>query len=342
MDWLQTAEITHIQKLQHVFGDYSEIMLFLSQLGDPRSAFLVCVPLVYCVSRAKGLKVMWAAVMSEWLNLILKKLLHGQRPYWWIHFSNLFNDSNRPIIKQYRLTCETGPGVPSGHAMVTTAVWFIMMSSLATYLQSANQKSRTTKLLSLLPWLFLSGLASVVCVSRVFIASHFTHQVFLGVFVGLVVGLLVAKLPVETFATSTHLAFAFSTVLVTFIQNGLLIAMDSDPAWSIPLALRWCDHKEWVHLDTTPFYTLARDFGSLALMVVAERAVALKEIPSVLRKIVAAGMCLVFAQVAELVKFSVVDVNVFYLLGAVKYGLIMVGVVVIKRLWCCGVKDKKC
>ena len=76
-------------------------------------------------------------------------------------------------------------GVPSGHAMVTTAVWFIMMSSLATYLQSANQKSRTTKLLSLLPWLFLSGLASVVCVSRVFIASHFTHQVFLGVFVGM-------------------------------------------------------------------------------------------------------------------------------------------------------------
>ncbi|XP_038049487.1 glucose-6-phosphatase 2-like [Patiria miniata] len=344
MDRLQAIEITHLQRLQHVFGDYSEAMLFLSHLGDPRSAFLMCVPLVYCISRGAGLKVLWAAVMSEWLNLLLKWILNGHRPYWWVHESKLYEDDNRPIIKQYRLTCETGPGVPSGHAMVATAVWFIMMSSLATHLatmsKSTNPRSRLMRFICILPWLFLAGLASVICVSRVFIATHFTHQVLLGVLVGVLVGLFISNLQVHAFSTSTHVGFAIFVVLATFLQYGIMAALNFDPSWSMTLALRWCERREWVHLDTTPLYCIARDFGSLTLLAASERFVATKEIAGVGRQIAAVATSLICAQLIELVRFPMDNVSVFYAMGAVKYGAVVVSTVAIKRLCCYGKKNK--
>ena len=97
---------------------------------------------------------------------------------------------NEDMIFEYclifSLACHLG--VPSGHVMVTVAVWFIVVSSLATHLatrhRATNRKSRFKGFLCKLPYLFLAGLASVICVSRVFIATHFTHQVLLGIVVG--------------------------------------------------------------------------------------------------------------------------------------------------------------
>ncbi|XP_022106539.1 glucose-6-phosphatase 2-like [Acanthaster planci] len=343
MDRLQALEITHLQKLQHIFGDYSETMLFLSHLGDPRSAFLVYVPLVYCISRGAGLKVLWAAVTSEWLNLALKWLLNGQRPYWWVHECNMYKENNRPIIKQYRLTCETGPGVPSGHAMVTTAVWFIMMSSLTTHLAIAykpSQRSLMMRFICILPWLFLAGLASVICVSRVFIATHFSHQVLLGVAVGLLVGLVISNLQVESFSTSTHLAFAIFVVMATLIQSGIMVALNFDPTWSMTLALRWCERQEWVHLDTTPLFSIARDFGSLTLLALTEWFITTKEVISGGRKIAALLTSLILAQLIELVKLPTDSVGIFYAMGAVKFGAVMAAMAIVKQLCCYGEKNK--
>jgi glucose-6-phosphatase len=49
------------------------------------------------------------------------------RPYWWIP------ENNPPTggiarLHQFPVTCETGPGSPSGHLMVTAAVWQIILS----------------------------------------------------------------------------------------------------------------------------------------------------------------------------------------------------------------------
>ena len=42
------------------------------------------------------------------------RLLHGERPYWWVHETSLYQVA--PTIHQYSLTCETGPGTESLHA----------------------------------------------------------------------------------------------------------------------------------------------------------------------------------------------------------------------------------
>lgn len=34
----------------------------------------------------------------------------GQRPYWWVMESNVYSGEERPFLKQFKITCETGPG----------------------------------------------------------------------------------------------------------------------------------------------------------------------------------------------------------------------------------------
>lgn len=57
------------------------------------------------------------------------RILQGERPYWWV-FQNQEYLQVRFIpeeIKQFSLTCETGPGSPSGHVMVSASVWYFMI-----------------------------------------------------------------------------------------------------------------------------------------------------------------------------------------------------------------------
>lgn len=44
----------------------------------------------------------------------------------------------------------------------------------------------------------------------------------------------------------------------------LLVVNGFDPDWSVNKALKWCQKKSWVYLDTTPFCALAR-LGGAAL-----------------------------------------------------------------------------
>ena len=80
-------------------------------------------------------------------------------------------------------------GCPSGHVMVTAAVWFVMMSALANHIQSrghnpANSVTDSERFMGRLPWLFLVVLTTGISVSRVYIATHFPHQVLLGAVIG--------------------------------------------------------------------------------------------------------------------------------------------------------------
>lgn len=57
--------------------------------------------------------------------------MHGDRPYWWVHEVETQNNSTNlfPEIFQYASTCETGPGMPSGHAMGTSAAWYVLVQA---------------------------------------------------------------------------------------------------------------------------------------------------------------------------------------------------------------------
>ena len=67
-------------------------------------------------------------------------------------------------------------------------------------------------------------------------------------------------LPNSKISLST--ASALSLLSGVGIYYGLQI-IGLDPEFSVPLAMAYCQERSWVHLDTTPFYSLMRSTGAL-------------------------------------------------------------------------------
>ena len=47
---------------------------------------------------------------NNFFTCVCYRLLHGQRPYWWVYETKFYSEDNRPDFDQFELTCETGPG----------------------------------------------------------------------------------------------------------------------------------------------------------------------------------------------------------------------------------------
>jgi glucose-6-phosphatase len=61
--------------------------------------------------------------------------MHGERPYWWVHEmeeAHKLDAHPHKIaeIHQYSSTCETGPGMPSGHSMAMSAAWYVIIHAI--------------------------------------------------------------------------------------------------------------------------------------------------------------------------------------------------------------------
>ncbi|XP_064643531.1 glucose-6-phosphatase 2-like [Lineus longissimus] len=313
---LHQWEVQIIQELQTKFKNSSELMLFLTKLGDPRFAFLIYFPLVYFLNKRIGIQVIWIAAVSEWLNAILKWVLYGHRPYWWVHESGLYQDV--PQLQQYRLTCETGPGSPSGHAMVTAAVWYAIIKAF-------NASTVNHRIFwSCLSWLFFILLMLSVMVSRCFIATHFPHQVLLGT----VTGLLVSELFSQHFNLGPNLkTYIISSILLltsALILHGVLDALVGNTMWSLKSATKWCGKKAWIHLDTTPYFAFTRDSASIFGVGLAQQLTKnQKEIKRSCRRktgevLIAVG----FAIVTESMHIPQQPISVFYFLSCIKWTLV--------------------
>ena len=240
--------------------------------------------------------------------------------------------SKRGIIKHYQTLSLICPyaGSPSGHAMGSSCVWYVMITSALNFTRPA---SSVTSLQRFQRWVLvlyctLTSLASSslvvseysqycrfrllrsclwmafwvvqisVCISRVFIATHFPHQVILGLLAGechlaatniqscfvtcnscvccnqscyfcpQCVGMLVA----EAF---NHIPSIYNASLKVYLQTNvclfsfagcfylILKSTELDPLWSVTKAKRWCANPDWIHLDTTPFAGLVRNLGAL-------------------------------------------------------------------------------
>lgn len=75
--------------------------------------------------------------LRESLILIIlnNRLMHGERPYWWVHEMEEAHKADvHPHkiseIHQYSSTCETGPGMPSGHSMAMSAAWYVIIHAV--------------------------------------------------------------------------------------------------------------------------------------------------------------------------------------------------------------------
>lgn len=307
--------------LQRQWGELSECMLFLSNVGDPRYAFLIYFPVAFCISRSTGTRVLWTACVAEWLNAVLKLILHGDRPYWWVGETYYYLDKKEledTLPKQYYLTCETGPGSPSGHAMVTSAVLYVLVRAVLdldnkspsplgnlkedlelqedlstdmggsetseplkpkkVFLLSnesvpdtspvtniAHEKmSNPSMALQIAVWTGFAVILLAVNVSRVYIATHFPHQVIAGTFGGIYLVEIMRENLVPSPRLTHYLFGSLVGVVGIILTYHALTTLGYDPLWSIPMAQKWCANPDWVHPDTSLFFAVVRDVSCLA------------------------------------------------------------------------------
>uniref|UniRef100_UPI00398EEC52 glucose-6-phosphatase catalytic subunit 1-like isoform X5 n=1 Tax=Pristiophorus japonicus TaxID=55135 RepID=UPI00398EEC52 len=265
MDLLHSSGVELVQYLQLNYKDSQSWFTFISFAADLRNTFFVFFPIWFHLCEAVGVKLIWVAVVGDWLNLIFKWILFGQRPYWWVHETSYYGNSSVPVLEQYPITCETGPGSPSGHAMGSAGVWYVMVTAfLASMLRRGKVNMNNNLCLRAFLWGVFWVIQVCVCVSRVFVATHFPHQVFLGVISGMVVAELFGRIKAIYNATLRQYLkitlFLFSFALGFYL---LLKVLGVDLLWSLEKAQRWCARAEWIHIDSTPFASLVRNMGAL-------------------------------------------------------------------------------
>ncbi|XP_071394201.1 glucose-6-phosphatase 2-like [Centroberyx affinis] len=272
MDVVYSSGVLVIQHLQNHYREYHDFLNFMSTVGDPRNIFSVYFPLWFHLSHTVRTKMIWVAVFGDWFNLIFKWILFGHWPYWWVQETHFYHNDSLPHLEQFNITCETGPGSPSGHAMGSACVWYVMITSALNFtrptsdtsVQSFQRLATMFRLLRSCLWMAVWVIQISVCLSRVFIATHFPHQVILGVLAGMLVAEVFHHIPsIHTASLKVYLqtnVFLSSSAVCLYL---LLKLLDIDLLWSIPKAKKWCVNPDWIHLDTTPFAGLVRNLGAL-------------------------------------------------------------------------------
>ncbi|XP_074245229.1 glucose-6-phosphatase 3 isoform X1 [Saimiri boliviensis] len=219
------AGIVIAEALQNQLAWLENVWLWVTFLGDPKILFLFYFPAAYYASRRVGIAVLWISLITEWLNLVFKWFLFGDRPFWWVHESGYY--SQAPVqVHQFPSSCETGPGSPSGHCMITGAALWPIMTALSSQLATRTRSC--------------------------------CHSTLLGAVLG---WLMTPRVPVErelSFYGLTALALMLGTSLIYWT----LFTLGLDLSWSISLAFKWCERPEWIHMDSRPFASLSRDSGA--------------------------------------------------------------------------------
>lgn len=294
----------------------------ISNLFDPRYAFLFYAPLLYSLDRYTGRKIMWVAVIAEWSNQILKWILHGERPYWWIHETPVYSNTTLPDVQQFKVTCETGPGSPSGHAMVTASVWYILIEALLKR-QSSESKGN---IFSKIAWAIYTIILAAVSLSRIYIAAHFPHQCVLGGIIGVAVAILVSNLNTDHMSRRAYIMGSLGLFLSAMTTYAALRMFGMNPMWSVDRALKWCAKREYVHLDTTPFFSMMRYVGFFLGMGIGLTSpytyyvskVNFNMTAKIVCAILAVGLCKLY----ELIKLPMYSTLVFYSMAMASHAIL--------------------
>ncbi|XP_043910608.1 glucose-6-phosphatase catalytic subunit 1-like [Protopterus annectens] len=264
MDLIHGSGVQMVQYLQTSYKDSQQLFIFVSFAADLRNTFFVFFPIWFYLCESVGIKLIWVAVIGDWLNLVFKWILFGERPYWWVHETSYYRNSSIPNIEQFPGTCETGPGSPSGHSMGSAGVYYVMVSAVLTLIIQKCQPSYKNWCLRGMLWMAFWGIQVCVSLSRIFLAAHFPHQVIAGVISGMAVAEafghigLIYRASLKRYVSITLFLFFFALGFYL-----LLKVFGVDLLWSVEKAKRWCVNAEWVHIDTTPFAGLLRNLGTL-------------------------------------------------------------------------------
>ena len=140
----------------------------LSCLGEPMLSFLIIFPLLVSMKREVGVRYLASLMVSQWVGMVLKWMIQGDRPYWWSHTTQTFTYETE--ILQTGETCQTGPGCPSSHCQTWAVTSYVVFDLI-------QRKPSTSSAF----W----SLQVMMGLSRSFVGAHFPHQCVLGTAVGI-------------------------------------------------------------------------------------------------------------------------------------------------------------
>ena len=209
MDVFNQAELAVNLILQSLDPGLQSIMRIITMLGD-QIFYIMFMPTIYwCVNAWAGLRIGVMLLSSASLNGFFKVLLKGPRPYW-------ISDKIVPGVH------ETSFGIPSGHAMNSTAVWG------QSALETKNRKAIWSAIILVL----------LISISRLILGMHFLSDILLGLLLGVMLLFIFARVekPLGAWlnkqSLKNQLLLAFFSSLFLIGLNWMIIALSS--GWQMP------------------------------------------------------------------------------------------------------------
>ncbi|XP_009083291.1 PREDICTED: glucose-6-phosphatase 3, partial [Acanthisitta chloris] len=223
MDALHEAGVRAAAALQAGPPWLEQFWIFLTSRADPKSIYTICFPLAHSLDTHMGLMVLWIGLVAEWLNVVFKWFLFGERPYWWLQESG-FSHRELLLPRQFPVTCETGPGSPSGHCMITGAALWPLITALTAQVSSHTQ----SRALRMIPFLAYSLFMVAMGLSRIFVLAHFPHQVATGILAGAALGWGLQCHPPDFRVPRFFVVVALSLLLSTVALHSLVTTAGID------------------------------------------------------------------------------------------------------------------
>lgn len=222
-------------------------------------------------------------------------------------------------------------------------------------------------------WVLMGLVLLVVCMSRVFMAAHFPHQVIAGLasglsapreencsvdetgvcsfwwdFSGCLSGVLVAEVVSwqKWIYGASMRNYICTTVFLTSFAIGFYLLLKSvgvDLLWTIEKAQKWCVRPEWVHLDTTPLASLLRNMGTLLGLGLGLQSSQSKRIMkcSISSKTGSIAASLLLLQFLDRWTFSSDDLLTFYFLSFAKSAVaLLIPTLLVPFALCCIFESK--
>jgi membrane-associated phospholipid phosphatase len=151
MDPIYEFGLNMTRWLQESYPQLEGFFVFISTLGLEQ-AYLALFPLIYwCINKTVGKWFAYLFLLTTALNSLVKLTFRGPRPFW--------------LDPSLELWEERSYGVPSGHTQLATV----------TYLFLAGWIRRWWA------WLLAFVMIFLMSVSRIYLGSHFPHDVVVGI-----------------------------------------------------------------------------------------------------------------------------------------------------------------
>lgn len=230
--------------MQNLLDEDNPFFLKISKFCDTSYTVAILFPVFASLDTKLGYQILLVSSVSEWVNTLMKWAMAEPRPYWWVKEAKV-----HVPLRQTDITCETGPGSPSGHVMGTAALLYVLLNWLVQWFNHTvpAEYVKLKKTFQAFLWLIYATIVTLVSLSRMNVAAHFPHQCFLGAILGYLLAVMLVRDARWTIWRWLKNVSKTKMLVLAFLTCGISVGayfshrlLGYDPGWSIKLAFKWC------------------------------------------------------------------------------------------------------